>query len=147
MTTNTANSARTYTYKFNGQKVNTDTLVKNLNDDIALTHAINRFRQENNMTTARNPYSWWKYVLATIGGTLHFAPEDELYVMARTSRRGQVLLIINRSNRVRSVRATDYDEVLRGQRLLQRAPSGERVDWSEPLSLEPMSSIVLYTNP
>ena len=66
MNTNTANSTRTFTYKFNGKKVDTNTLVKNLNDDIALTHAINRFRQENNMTTARNPYSWWKYVLATI---------------------------------------------------------------------------------
>lgn len=66
MNTNTANSTRTFTYKFNGQKVNTDTLVKNLNDDIALTHAINLFREENNMTKARNPYSWWKYVLATI---------------------------------------------------------------------------------
>jgi len=63
---NTVNSDRTFSYKFNGKKVNTDTLVKNLNDDIALTHAINRFREENNMTKARNPYSWWKYVLATI---------------------------------------------------------------------------------
>lgn len=63
---NTANTARTFTYKFNGKKVNTDTLVKNLNDDIALTQAINRFREENHMTKARNPYSWWKYVLATI---------------------------------------------------------------------------------
>jgi hypothetical protein len=64
MTTNT--TTRTFTYKFNGKKVDTNTLVKNLNDDIALTHAINRFREENNMTKARNPYSWWKYVLATI---------------------------------------------------------------------------------
>jgi len=63
---NTANNTRTFTYKFNGQKVNTDTLVKNLNDDIALTQAINRFREDNHMTKARNPYSWWKYVLATI---------------------------------------------------------------------------------
>ncbi len=64
MDTNT--NARTFTYKFNGKKVDTNTLVKNLNDDIALTHAINRFREENNMTKARNPYSWWKYVLATM---------------------------------------------------------------------------------
>lgn len=56
----------TFTYKFDGKKVNTDKLVKNLNDDIALTQAINLFREENNMTKARNPYSWWKYVLATI---------------------------------------------------------------------------------
>ena len=63
---NTNTNARTFTYKFNGKKVNADSLVKNLNDDIALTHAINRFREENNMTKARNPYSWWKYVLATI---------------------------------------------------------------------------------
>lgn len=91
----------------------------------------------------------WRAQQASIhyGGTLHFAPDDELYVMARTARRGQVVLIINRSNRVRSVQAAEYDEVLRGQRLLQRAPSGEGVDWSEPLSLEPMSSIVLYMNP
>jgi hypothetical protein len=64
MDTNT--TPRTFTYKFNGKKVDTNTLVKNLNDDIALTHAINRFREENNMTKARNPYSWWKYVLATM---------------------------------------------------------------------------------
>jgi hypothetical protein len=64
---NTNNTTpRTFTYKFEGKKVDASTLVKNLNDDIALTHAINRFREENNMTKARNPYSWWKYVLATI---------------------------------------------------------------------------------
>ena len=56
----------TFTYKFDGKKVNTDKLVKNLSDDIALTQAINIFREENNMTKARNAYSWWKYVLATI---------------------------------------------------------------------------------
>jgi len=55
-----------FTYKFDGKKVKTNKLVKNLNDDIALTQAINLFREENNMTKARNPYSWWKYVLATI---------------------------------------------------------------------------------
>lgn len=66
MNTNTNNATRTFTYKFNGKKVDTNTLVKDLNDDIALTHAINQFREEHNMTKARNPYSWWKYVLATI---------------------------------------------------------------------------------
>jgi len=55
-----------FTYKFDGKKVKTNKLVKNLNDDIALTQAINLFREQNNMTKARNPYSWWKYVLATI---------------------------------------------------------------------------------
>ncbi|MFM8492865.1 MAG: cyclomaltodextrinase C-terminal domain-containing protein, partial [Bacteroidota bacterium] len=91
----------------------------------------------------------WRAQQASIhyGGTLHFAPDHELYVMARTARRGQVLLIINRSNRVRSVQAAEYDEVLRGQRLLQRAPSGEGVDWSQPLNIGPMSSVVLYVNP
>jgi glycosidase len=81
------------------------------------------------------------------GGTLHFAPDDELYVMARTSRRGQVLLLMNRSNRARTVQAVDYDEVLRGQRQLQRAPDGEAVDWSAPLTIPPMSSVVLSVNP
>jgi len=78
-----------------------------------------------------------------IGGTLHFAPDDELYVMARTSRRGQVLLVINRSNRARTLNAADYDEVLRGQRMLQRAPTGEAVNWNESLNIPPMSSVVL----
>ena len=63
---NTDATGRTFTYKFNGTKVDTKSLVKNLSDDIALTQAINAFREENNMTKARNPYSWWKYVLATI---------------------------------------------------------------------------------
>lgn len=66
MNANTNVGASTFTYKFEGKKVTADKLVKNLNDDIALTQAINLFRQENNMTKARNPYSWWKYVLATI---------------------------------------------------------------------------------
>jgi len=66
-----------------------------------------------------------------------------LYVMARTSRRGQVLLVINRSNRARTLNAADYDEVLRGQRMLQRAPTGEAVNWNESLNIPPMSSVVL----
>ena len=66
MNTAATTETPTFTYKFNGKKVNTDKLVKSLNDDIALTQAINLFREENNMTKARNPYSWWKYVLATI---------------------------------------------------------------------------------
>jgi glycosidase len=90
----------------------------------------------------------WRARQAAIhyGGTLHFAPNDELYVMARTAKQGQVLLIINRSNRARKVQAADYDEVLRGQRLLQLAPDGVKVDWNEFLTIPPMSSVVLSVN-
>jgi glycosidase len=81
------------------------------------------------------------------GGSLHFAPNDELYVLARTARRALVLLVMNRSRRPRLLEASDYDEVLLGRRLLQSAPTGDSVDWSRPITIPPMSSVIYFINP
>lgn len=49
-------------YDYRNRKITIDSL----DQELSYVNAVNDFRKENGLPTARNAYSWWKYVLVTL---------------------------------------------------------------------------------
>lgn len=49
-------------YDFNNRKIT----IGSLDQELSYVNAVNDFRKSNGLPTARNAYSWWKYVLVTL---------------------------------------------------------------------------------
>lgn len=60
----TANKIDVYECFFGASK--TKYKVNNLKNEADMLDALNKYRRDNNLCTARNAYSWWKYILTAI---------------------------------------------------------------------------------
>ncbi|WP_233131683.1 glycoside hydrolase family 13 protein [Robiginitalea sediminis] len=79
------------------------------------------------------------------GQTVHFAPEEGIYLMARQHEGETVVLILNKNKGPVSLHLERFSELGLAGRHLREVLSGEVLEWSESLSLDRRGAYVLAT--
>lgn len=90
MSTATVSNKNTVTHKYN---YNRKVTVNDLQTEANMLQAINNFRRNNNLSNARNAYSWWKYILTAIA----FSKDDITVAEACDLVENRLNVRINRS--------------------------------------------------
>lgn len=81
------------------------------------------------------------------GATLHFAPENGIYVLMRMVEEETVVLIINKNEAPVSLDLQRFDEAgLKGKKL-RNIQTGELIEWGNTLKLNRKGSYLLTTKP
>lgn len=75
--------------------------IDSLDQELSYVNAVNDFRRENGLPTARNAYSWWKYVLATLTYVDSATYSDILTML------GEINITVNKSYSSHLAKAVD----------------------------------------
>lgn len=76
-------------------------IIDSLDQELSYVNAVNDFRRENGLPTARNAYSWWKYVLATLTYVDSATYSDILTML------GEINITVNKSYSSHLAKAVD----------------------------------------
>ena len=79
------------------------------------------------------------------GRTLHFAPQDGVYLLARQTAEESVLLILNKNKKAMQLQTSRFAELGLGGEELTDLISGRRMSWADSLSLDREGAYLLTT--
>jgi len=91
------NPVKVVTKDYHNKRITIDSL----DQELSYVNAVNDFRRENGLPTARNAYSWWKYVLATLTYVDSATYSDILTML------GEINITVNKSYSSHLAKAVD----------------------------------------
>lgn len=77
------------------------------------------------------------------GKLVHFVTEEGVYVYFRYALNEMIMVALNKNNEAKTISVGRFDEMLQGERAGIDVLSGEQVDFTEGLLLEPKSARIL----
>jgi glycosidase len=80
------------------------------------------------------------------GNTMHFVPENGLYVYFRYDKSNTVMVVINKGNDKRVVRTSRYSEMIKNKTKGKNVLTGEDIVLGSQFEIEPKSALVIELN-